>query len=50
MKPTIKLLIGSPLSGEEARFLKQLFVDLSSQDALILANFEITKENRSSAD
>jgi hypothetical protein len=47
MKPTIEVLIGSPLTGDEADFLTRLFADLSGQDALILANFEITKAGRS---
>jgi hypothetical protein len=47
MPPTIELLIGSPLSGEEARFLMQLYADFSNQNVLLLANFEITKANRS---
>ncbi|HVB57988.1 MAG TPA: nuclease-related domain-containing protein [Candidatus Acidoferrales bacterium] len=47
MTPAIELLIGSPLSGEEAHFLRQLFADFSAQNVLILANFEITKSNRS---
>jgi len=40
MKPTPTLLIGAPLSGDEARFLRQLHADLKGVDALILANFE----------
>jgi Nuclease-related domain len=47
MKPTVEVLIGSPLSGEEAQFLKRLFTDLSGQDSLILTNFEITKAGKS---
>ena len=47
MTPTLELFIGSPLSGEEARFLKQLVADFSGQNTLILANFEITKTIRS---
>jgi hypothetical protein len=47
MKPTIEVLIGSPLAGDEAHFLTRLFADLSGQDALILANFEITKAGKS---
>jgi hypothetical protein len=39
MKPTITLLIGSPLSGDEARFLRKLYADLDGVEALILANF-----------
>jgi hypothetical protein len=39
MKPTTTLLIGSPVSGQEARFLRKLYADLESADALILANF-----------
>lgn len=40
MAPTIELLIGSPVSGEKARFLKELFGDFNGQNVLILANFE----------
>jgi len=47
MKPTTEVLIGAPLSGDEAHFLTRLFSDLSGQDALILANFEITKAGKS---
>jgi hypothetical protein len=47
MAPTIELLIGSPVSGEEARFLKQLFADFAGQDVLILANFDVGNANRS---
>ena len=39
--------IGSPLVGDEAEFLTRLFTDLSSQDTLILANFEISKAGKS---
>lgn len=39
MKPTNTLLIGSPLSGQEARFLRTLYADLEPTGALILANF-----------
>ncbi len=39
MKPTNTLLIGSPLSGQEARFLRTLCADLEPTGALILANF-----------
>ncbi len=45
MKPTIEVLIGSPLVGEEARFLVCLCSDLSrsnnSNSILVLANFEV---------
>lgn len=41
MKPTINILIGAPLSGDEARFLRTLHADLSATGALILANFVI---------
>src|SRR5258707_6996007 len=45
MKPTIEVLIGSPLVGEEARFLVCLCSDLSrsnnSDSILVLANFEV---------
>jgi hypothetical protein len=42
MKPTIELLIGAPLTGSEAAFLRQLCSDLSvSAEFLILANFEV---------
>ena len=47
MKPTVEVLIGSPLSGDEAQFLARLFTDLSGQDVLVLANFEITKAGKS---
>lgn len=40
-KPTITVLIGAPLSGEEARFLRQLHADLAETEALILANFNV---------
>lgn len=50
MKPTIEILIGSPLVGEEARFLVRLHADLSarstSDSILILANFEIPATNK----
>ncbi|MDP1572027.1 MAG: nuclease-related domain-containing protein [Vicinamibacterales bacterium] len=39
MKPTNTLLIGSPLSGYEARFLRRLYADIEPTGALILANF-----------
>src|SRR5713101_1524065 len=47
MTPTIELLIGSPVSGEEARFLKQLFADFDGQNVLILANFDVSSASRS---
>src|SRR5260370_23559961 len=47
MTPTIELLIGSPVSGEEARFLKQLFADFAGQSVLILANFDVSNASRS---
>ena len=39
MKPTTRLLIGDPLSGHEARFLRKLCADLKPVGALVLANF-----------
>jgi hypothetical protein len=39
MKPTTTILIGAPLSGEEARFLRILHADLEGIESLILANF-----------
>ncbi len=39
MKPTTTILIGAPLSGEEARFLHRLHADLQGTESLILANF-----------
>jgi hypothetical protein len=39
MQPTTKILIGSPLRGEEAQFLRSLVRDLAVHDLLILANF-----------
>lgn len=39
MKPTVTILVGAPLSGEEARFLRTLHADLADTGALILANF-----------
>ncbi len=39
MKPTVDVLIGSPLSGHEARFLRKLYADLEPVGATILANF-----------
>ena len=39
MKPTISLLIGEPLSGHEARFLRKLYAELEPIGALVLANF-----------
>lgn len=47
MTTTIELLIGSPVSGEEGRFLRQLFADFAGQNVLILANFEVGSANRS---
>src|SRR5207247_17125 len=41
MKPTNVLLIGGPLSGQEARFLRTLYADLEPVGALILANFHV---------
>lgn len=41
MKPTNTLLIGGPLSGQEARFLRTLYADLEPVGALILANFHV---------
>ena len=43
MKPTVDLLIGSPLSGHEARFLRKLYADLEPIGATILANFYARK-------
>ena len=39
MKPTTTILIGAPLSREEARFLRILHADLEGTESLILANF-----------
>jgi hypothetical protein len=43
MKPTgnVTILIGAPLQGDEARFLRTLHADLAATGALILANFEV---------
>ena len=41
MKPTIEILISSPLSGSEAVALRDLLFGISAP-ALILANFEVT--------
>ena len=41
MKPTVTILIGAPLSGDEARFLHKLHADLAATGALILANFVV---------
>lgn len=41
MKPTNPLLIGAPLSGQEARFLRRLYADLEPIRALILATFHV---------
>ena len=41
MKPTNALLIGGPLSGQEARFLRTLYADLVPVGGLILANFHV---------
>lgn len=43
MKPTIDLLIGSPLTGHEARFLRKLYADLQPVGATIFANFCVRK-------
>ena len=40
MKPTIEILISSPLSGSEAAALRDLLIEINAP-ALILANFEI---------
>jgi Nuclease-related domain len=48
MQPTIELLIGAPLKGSEALFLRQLYSDLGPHGwALILANFEIAQGSSS---
>jgi hypothetical protein len=48
MKPTIELLIGAPLKGSEAAFLKRLHSDLAAQGrCLILANFEVVLNSAS---
>lgn len=48
MKPTVEILIGAPLSGNEAYVLRQLVADLQNAlPALILANFEIPRQNAS---
>jgi Nuclease-related domain len=39
MKPTTTILIGAPLTGDEARFLHRLHADLQGTESLILANF-----------
>ncbi len=44
MKPTVEILISSPLSGSEAAALRDLLASISAP-ALILANFEITTGN-----
>jgi hypothetical protein len=44
MQPTVSILIGSPLSGVEARFLRQLHADLHGVQALILANFDTKRQ------
>lgn len=42
MKPTIEILIGAPLSGSEASFLRKIYADLEAQGSgLILSNFEV---------
>jgi hypothetical protein len=41
MKNQVRILIGSPLRGEEASFLRVLSADLASTGALILANFVV---------
>ena len=45
MKPTTTILIGAPVSGDEARFLRTLHADLADTGALILVNF-IAKERQ----
>lgn len=45
MKPTVTILIGAPVSGNEARFLHTLHADLVGIEALILANF-VVKERQ----
>src|ERR1700746_2037879 len=48
MQPTIELLIGAPLKGSEALFLRQLYSDLGPHGrALILANFEVAQGSSS---
>ena len=39
MEPTITVLIGSPLSGDETCFLRRLHADLADTEGIILANF-----------
>lgn len=39
MRPTTTIFIGSPLSGDEARFLRKLSDDLAENESLILAKF-----------
>jgi hypothetical protein len=43
MTPTVQFLIGAPIVGSEASFLRRLAADLKNQgdNALILANFEV---------
>src|SRR5437867_2692433 len=43
MKPTTTILIGAPLSGDEAHVLQVLHADLEGIGALILANFNTPK-------
>lgn len=40
MKSTTTIMIGAPLTGEEARFLRVLEHDISGTESLILASFE----------
>ena len=44
MEPTIKILIGSPLSGDEASFLGRLYADLAGTEGIILANFYVADQ------
>jgi hypothetical protein len=41
MKPTVTILIGAPVSGDEARFLQKLATDLAPDGGVILANFVV---------
>lgn len=43
MKPTesVTILVGGPVEGKEAAFLRTLVRDLSGSEALILANFQV---------
>ena len=48
MQPTVELLVGAPLKGSEASFLRQLHSDLGPHgQVLILANFEIAQGSSS---